>query len=62
MEYIISMLQFYYALIFFFEEKRVKTGSIKDTDLIPGWEVQPTTDPLPGFHTDVSAAVVSRTM
>ncbi|WZY87369.1 hypothetical protein YC2023_033753 [Brassica napus] len=39
-----------------------KPESIKDTDLTPGWEVQPTTGPLPGFHTDISAAVVSRTM
>jgi len=49
-------------LPFFFEEKRVKSGSIEDTDLTSGWEVQPTTGPLPGFHTDVSATVVSRTM
>ncbi|KAF3581922.1 hypothetical protein DY000_02032103 [Brassica cretica] len=39
----------------------VKPGSIKDTDLTPGWEVQPTTGLLPSFHTDVSAAVVNRT-
>ena len=46
-------------IFFFFERKKVKPGSIKDTDLTPGWEVQSTTSPLPGFHTDVSAAVVS---
>ena len=49
-------------IFFFFERKKVKPGSIKDTGLTPGWEVQSTTDPLPGFHTDESAAVVSRTM
>ena len=35
---------------------------IKDTDLTFEWEAQSTTGPLPDFHTDVSVAVVDRTM
>lgn len=49
-----------HVIIFF--DKKVKPGSIKDRDLTLRWEVQPTTGLLPGFHTDVSAAVVSKTM
>ena len=46
----------------FLKKKMVKFGSIKDTDLIFGWEMQSTTDFLPSIHTDLSVAVVSRTM
>ena len=34
---------------FFLKKKRVKPGSIKDTYLTPGWEVQPTDRPSPGY-------------
>uniref|UniRef100_A0A0D3C713 NAC domain-containing protein n=1 Tax=Brassica oleracea var. oleracea TaxID=109376 RepID=A0A0D3C713_BRAOL len=39
------------------KKKMVKFGSIKDTDLIFGWEMQSTTDFLPSIHTDLSVAV-----